>query len=357
MGTLTANTTASLSNLLPSFYDKVLLETFDKTVRFQQFAQNKSVPRDMGKSVTWNRATRLGLGYKLTEGTRPSSTALSTVQISALVEQYGQYVALTDFIDLTSINDVTKMAVSRLGKSAGETIDTVIQQAIIEHANLTAVSVNHYVKQSAQQYFSTAQSAAQSVNANSLLAVSDINAITAKLRGYDVPGYDKSGSYVGIASEEVLKGLRNDSTWQNWNQYTDSSPLFNGEIGKIHGVRLINTTFGRVSAGSANGGALSADTGISALAYATMIFGKDWFGAVDLGGKNVEIITSTQPTKEDPLNQLHTIGWKAFFSAKVLNVSAGVVVWSGNGETMAGASTASARTAAGLRILEPTTST
>jgi N4-gp56 family major capsid protein len=356
MGTLTANTTSTLSNLLPSFYDRVLLETFDKTVRFQQFANKKRVPLGEGKEITWNRYSRLGLGYKLTEGTRPSSTALSTVQVSALLEQYGQWTALSDFIDLTSIGDVAKEAVERLGRSAAETLDTVIQNAIVFHANTTAVSVTHYIKQSAQQYFSTSQSAAQHVDSESVLAVSDLNAITAKLRGWDVPALDSAQSYVGITSEEVLKFLRDDSTWQNWNQYNDSTPLFMGEVGKIHGVRLVNTTLNRISSGSTTGTHLTSQR---AAAHATVIFGREYFGSVDLGGKDVEILTSSTPDVSDPLNQISTIGWKAFFTAKVLNVSAGVVAWTGVDELLDSASETSAWTDAvrGTRLADPTTST
>ena len=355
MGTYTANTTSTLSNLLPSFYDRVLLDTFDKTVRFQQFADKKSVPLGEGKSVTWNRYSRLALGYKLTEATRPSSVALSTVQVSALLEQYGGYTVLSDFVDLTSIGDVAKEAVMRLGVQAAETMDTVIQQAIIAHANTTAVSVTHYVKQSAQQYFSTATSAAQSVDYQSTLAVSDINAITAKLRGWDVPTVDGM-NYVGIAGEEVLRYLRDDSTWQNWNQYIDSTPLFNGEVGRIHGVRFLNTTLQRISSGSALGTHLTDGFGT---AHATMIFGKQFIGSVDLGGKNIEMITNNTPDTSDPLNQISTIGWKAFFTAKVLNVSAGVVAWSGVKETLTVASENSAygEEIGELRYSSPDTST
>jgi len=356
MGTITANTTSTLSNLLPSFYDRVLLETFDKTIRFAQFSNKKSVPMGEGKQITWNRYSRLALGYKLTEGTRPSSVALSTVQVSALLEQYGGYTVLSDFVDLTAIGDVSKAAVERLGRQAAETLDTVIQQAIISHANLTAVSTTNYIKHSTSQYFSNTPSAAQSVDAAATLAVSDINAITAKLRGWDVPGIDGTENYIGIAGEQVLRFLRDDSTWQNWNQYNNSEPLFNGEVGRIHGVRFVNTTLQRISSGSAEGTNLS--DGFAA-AHATMIFGKDFFGSVDLGGKNVQILQSNTPDVSDPLNQVSTIGWKAFFTSKVLNVSAGVIAWTGVNESLALASEASAYAAGtpGTRYYDPSTST
>jgi len=358
MGTITVDTTTTLSNLLPSYYDRVLLDTFHQTVRFQQFAEKKRIPTGEGKSITWNRYTKLDLGYVLTEGTRPSNHGLSTVQVSALAQQYGAYVPISDFVDLTAISDVTKNAVELLGKQAALTLDTVIQQAIIWHANTTAVSVNHYVKQSAQQYFSTAQSAAQSVDTAAVLAVSDVNTVVAKLRGWDVPGWDNMNSYIGITSPEVAQYIMNDSTWQNFHQYVEKGieNIYNGEIGRVFGCRFLTTTNNRVSAGSADGAAISATGSTSALAHATMIFGKQFFGTVDLGPGDVQMLVRNGADSYDPLAQYSTVGWKTFFTSKVLNVSAGVVVWSGINSDMTNASAASARKSAGLRIYDPSTS-
>ena len=358
MGTITVDTTSTLSNLLSSYYDRVLLDTFDKTVRFQQFAETRDIPAGDGKTITWNRADRLGLGYNLTEGTRPSSHSIDTTQVSALVQQYGAYVPLSDYLDLTSINDVTKIAMERLGVQAAETLDTVIQNAIIKHANLTNVSVNHYVKQSASQYFSNNQNAASAVDYQSVLAVSDVNAIVGKLRQLDVPGWDEMGSYVAITSPQVAQYIMDDSTWQNFHQYVEKGidDLYNGEVGRVFGARFLTTTLNRVSAGSADGAAISASGATSALAHATMIFGKGFYGSVNVGPGSVQMITTNSADSNDPLNQYSTVGWKTFFTSKVLNVSAGVVAWSGVKETMSNASSTSAR-ANYLRIADPSTST
>ena len=80
------------------------------------------------------------------------------------------------------------------------------------------------------------------------------------------------------------------------------------------------------SAGSTYGGAAST------IAYGTFIFGSGFYGVTELdGGIKTEIITGA--SKSDPMNQTSLYSWKANFTAKMLNASAGAVLWTGSGQT------------------------
>ena len=359
MGPFTADTTTTHANLLNTWFDKVLLETFDKTQKFYQFAEKTAIPTGFGNTATWHRANRLALGYLLTEGTPPSNQALGTTRVSTIISQYGAVVGFTDFADLTSIVDLGEMAAKRIAAQSADTVDTIIQQAIILQANTTNNSVVHYTKHSAGAYFTISPSAAQNVLSTTYIGVSDIREVAHYLKGLDVPGF-MGTDYMAITTPQVINKLEADTNWVSYHQYADKGVenLYNGDIGRLYGTRFFMSNLVRVSAGSCDGAAsvqwAAASVQTGGLAHATFMFGQGWFGAVDLGG-NIQTTTLRGADKSDPLNQIVKYGWKVNMGAQVLNGSAGVVMWSGVNQTFA-ACLASAREAAGLRIYGPATS-
>lgn len=328
-------TTTSLTNTIKTYYDRMLLEVLDPQTKFYQFATLKPLPTGEGTSVIWNRPTRLSVGQKLTAGQKPSANELSTSKVSASIEIYGGYSLIQDLVSLTSITDVMNIATERLAVQAAETIDRAIMQAITQHNDITGVSAMHAIKASAGLYISTFNFIGNTYS-NTVLAVSDVRSMASELRRRNVVPYDGE-NFVGIIRPEVEEDLTSDSTWQNWHQYTTPEYLYRGEIGRVHGVRFVRSALGPVSAGSGSGDAVSAAAATSAVAYGTVIFGRDFYGATELDG-GIKTFLVQGADKADPLNQDTTYGWKAFFTAKILNVSAGLTLWTGSNDTFTGSS-------------------
>ena len=313
-----------------------------------QFGVKKPLPLGEGTSIVWNRPRRLGYGQKVTAGIKPSANELSTTKVSAIIEVYGGYTLIEDTVQLTAISEPLNIATQELAKQASETLDKAIMQSIIYFDDPdTATSAVHVGKTSADLIIST-NAIVPAVYATALLAVSDIRRCATELRRRNAPTWDGS-NYVGIIHPVVGEDLRSDSTWQNWHQYVTPENLYAGEIGRVDGVRFVESTLTPISAGSANGIAISASTGTSALAYGTPIFGKGFYGVTELNG-GIKTFLVQGATKSDPLNQATTYGWKAHFTSKVLNVSSGLVLWTGSGDSFVGASSTSARESAGLTL-------
>ena len=92
---LATTTTGDLTNGVKSYYDKVLLDAIDSTVRAYQFAEKKPVPKSEGTSIKWNIAKKFDLGRVLTEGqafTISAGRNLSTLGVSAIIQQYGRQI-------------------------------------------------------------------------------------------------------------------------------------------------------------------------------------------------------------------------------------------------------------------------
>lgn len=297
----------------------------------------------------------MGVGQKLTAGIKPSANELSTVRVSALIEVYGGYTLIEDLVSATSIVDPLEIATQELAKQASETIDKATMQALMYFDDpLVSNSAVHIYKNSATIAVSTNSFIANTQAAN-LIAVSDIRLAVTELRRKRVPTVDGQ-NYVGIIHPNVAADMRSDTTWQNWHQYTTPEYLYRGEIGRVEGVRFVETDLTPISAASTTDSTTAASAVTTALAYATTIFGRGFYGVTELdGGVHTYLVTGAD--KNDPLNQASTYGWKAFYTAKVLNTSAGLMLWTGSGDTMANVSTASARDAAGCTIVAIPTAT
>ena len=354
LGTITDET--ALTNTIKNYYDRLLLETLDPMTRYFQFGIKKPLPSNEGDSVIWNRPRRLGFGQKVTAGIKPSANVLSTLKVSALIETYGGYTLLEDRVQLTSITDVLDMATMELAKSAAETIDRAIMQSILFFDDPdTAVSAVHVVKTSAELIISNGETIVGNTYNDTLIAVSDIRRCVGELRRRNVTTFDGQ-NFIGIINPIISEDLRSDTTWQNWHQYIQPEELYAGEIGRVEGARFVETTQTPVSAGSGNGNAISAAAGASAIAYGTNIFGRGYYGVTELDG-GIKTFLVEGATKSDPLNQSTTYGWKAYFTSKVLNVSAGLTLWTGSNDNMTGTSSTSARENAGLTLSAIPTST
>lgn len=337
--------TTSLTNTIKSYYDRMLIEALDPALKFYQFGIKKNLPKGEGTSIIWNQPSRLSLGYVLSQGSPvllSAGNALSTTKVSAIIRQFGGFTDVSDLVDLTSITDVMKMAVQRLGAQAGETIERVIiNECFVAHVPTTGASSHHIFKTSVavEDYWGSVSGVSvcsngslpggplASVSSANVVAVSDIRGAIYRLKALNVKPYS-GNDYVAVVNTETAEDIVGDSTWINFHQYAapGQADLYTGEIGKVYGCRFVETTNGPAVRGSNAGGTASS------IAFGTAIFGAGFYGVTELDG-GIKTYLSQGASKADPLNQTTVYGWKANFIAKLLNTSAGLVFWAGSGET------------------------
>jgi N4-gp56 family major capsid protein len=118
-----------------------------------------------------------------------------------------------------------------------------------------------------------------------------------------------NGYFVGIVHPDVSYDLMSDPKWVNVKSYSDPDGIYEGEIGKIEGVRFVETSEAKVFEGA---GASGRDV------YATMILGANAYGVTEVSGGGLEMIVKQLGAGQDPLNQRATAGWKATMTAERL---------------------------------------
>lgn len=106
--------------------------------------------------------------------------------------------------------------------------------------------------------------------------------------------------------------------WIDANKYTsdNATKLFNGEVGKMHGVRFLQTSNAYVigSSCAANSAVLA-----SSSIYVTSVFGKEAFGVTELQNLKTYVKGFESGGTADPTEKVATAGWKTTFGASELN--------------------------------------
>lgn len=294
-------TTSSTSgnNLAPEikeFYSMELIRLVEGKIVHDQFGQKRNIPQGSGKTIEFRQFKQLAkITTALVEGVTPEGQKLDTSKLTAEVKQFGGYVILTDLLDLTAIDNVKTEATRLIGSQAGRTLDTVTREILNGGTNV--------------QYHEGERANRAALTATDYLTVKSIQAAVRTLKRQNAEKIE--GSYVGIIHPDVAFDLMNDPNWVEWQKYTTPDKMYEGEIGRIGGVRFVETTEAKIFE---KAGANNMDV------YSTLILGANAYGVTALDGGGLEMIVKQKGSAgtADPLDQRSTIGWKATKTAERL---------------------------------------
>ena len=318
-GDVTAFTgTDTLTPTMKTFYDTELLENHRDQLIFAQLGRKQGLPARRGRSVEWRKWNTLPLLSELTEGVIPTGQKMGMTAINVALAQYGEYVAVTDLLELHALDDVIAGATEELGAASGKTADLLVRNVLKAATNiLFADAYNGDTYVSTPTTEAELQTALASYKAN--LTPDMINKTYTNLVTGGAPTF-RGGKYVAVVHPHVAYDLRQNKDWIEYHKYASVEEIFNGEIGELHNVRFIVSNLAPIIKG----------TGQTYATYKTMFFGKDAFGVVDPEGSGLETIIKTKEQVGGPLNQFSTIGAKMETAAKILYQERMCTVWSGS---------------------------
>ena len=96
-----------------------------------QFAQKHPIPKNGGKTIEFRKYNPLPKALvPLSEGVTPDGRKMSVTNLTATVDQYGDYIELSDILLLTAIDNNMVQATKLIGTQAGETLDTITREVI-----------------------------------------------------------------------------------------------------------------------------------------------------------------------------------------------------------------------------------
>ncbi len=239
--TQTTTTNKAGNNLTPemkSYYDRALIRFASPKLVHAEFGQKKPIPQGSGKTIEFRKFSPLPKAMvPLTEGVTPKGNSLNISTVESTVEQYGDYVTLSDMLTLSSIDAVISETQSVLGDQAGRTLDTVIREKINAGTNV------QYGNGKADRGLLVGGKTVY--EENDYLNVATVKRAVATLKRNNAAPF-KDGCYVAIIHPDVANDLTNDPEWKAVKQNVDPEDWYKGAIGKIHGVVFIESTEAKI---------------------------------------------------------------------------------------------------------------
>ena len=307
-----------LSPTMKTFYDTNLLDNARDKLIYVQLAKKEALPANRGKTVEWRKWNKLPDLSTLTEGVIPTGEKLGMIAITVSLSQLGEYVTISDVLDLHGMDDAIVGATEELGAAAGRSYDLIARTALMTGTNILfadAYNGSSYVSTPANE--AGLQSALASYKCN--LTPDMVAKAVTQLKKMLAPTF-QGGKYVAVIHPSVAYDLRRSSEWIEAHKYAAVTEIFNGEIGELHGVRFIESTMAPVIKGALQ----------TYATYKTMFFGKDAFAVVDPEGGGLQTIIHDRRAAGGPLEQFSTVGVKGETAAKILYQERLLTVWSGS---------------------------
>jgi N4-gp56 family major capsid protein len=322
MGVLTG--TATIPAPVQATFDRALLRRANPKLHHSRPAMKKSLSQRSGNTMIFRRLSKLPLATSpLVEGQPPAGKALSKTDIQCTIQQYGDYVTLTDMVEATVQHPVLRDANKLLGEQAGETTDALDRDiwaagssvfyggGVAGRANLVTTTeridtklLERMIRYLGQQNASMFTEMVESTDKEGTVPIRDC--------------------YWAIISPEILYTLDTLAGFIAVEHYQGQTRTQRGEVGAYKNIRFLCTTQAKKWDGG--GGTGSGDvkiTGGLADVHTILVFGEDAVAQVPLEGMSLQNIIKPLGAggTSDPLDQIATSGWKSVGARVRLNES------------------------------------
>lgn len=206
--------------------------------RFRQFLEMKiELGKRAGDTVYFTKWADISTqGNKVAESAViPVDRSFTLSQATAVVDEFGNSVSFhSRLYDLANADVQNEISTGLLNDEI-RAMDAYIETNVFDKCSL------RYVGTASDGGAFSADGTATATNASAFNAY-HLRQMRKKLRQMNVPPYD-GVNYAMIASPSVVDNLFSDDAWQKSELYGNAAAgLFNGEVGRLYGVRVIEAT-------------------------------------------------------------------------------------------------------------------
>ena len=387
MANSVATTTGTLTALMKTYYDKLLLEVARPKMVLDQFAdKSRDIPRHEGQTVSFQRFVPLEVVTATTnEGELPPYVELEAMRFEATLQKYANAVRITEEVELTALSPVLEAAVKELGENMGQSLNRLYRGALakflypmrvdnsatygkscvatgvpttstIASTSLTeaddfwkggtivitsgqnkgysahiddfasgVITFSPALKEACDAGDTFRVVTSTGITSTNVITCSAVERAVALLKYFNAPSYDGK-YYIGIISPFVQYDFMQDSAWVNAHHYAQDTALFDGEVGRWGGVRWVEDTDPWLEAA----GTIGAYDGTGTV-HQTPIFGRHSYAGVGIEGVPDKLFIK-KPGDQDTSNYINAysmVAWRVYFVPVVLNALFGVTLVSG----------------------------
>ena len=310
-----------LGPLNKTFYETDMLDNAREQMYYGQLGMKQTLPAHKGTSIEWTRWQTLGRIHKLKEGVIPTGKKMGIVAITVSIAQYGDYVTISDLSKLHGVHPIVLGAEEELSASYALSAEELTRNTLIGCTNVLfadAISADGTYSSTptteAELQTALGNSKTCNVTGNVLAKAATQLKKTAKMKKYE------GNYYLAVVHPDVAEDLRRDTAWIEAHKYSAAEEIFSGEIGRMHGIRFVESNLAPVIKSN----------GQTYATFKTLIFAKDAFAVIDPEGGGMEMIIKNEQEAGGPLNQFGTVGVKASLACRILYQERMLCVWSGS---------------------------
>ncbi|MBR4457585.1 MAG: N4-gp56 family major capsid protein [Clostridia bacterium] len=300
------------------YYVKTLLENSEPKLVYAKYGDEQPLPQGNGKRMQWRKFSKLAKALTpLTEGVTPVGNNLTMSTVDGAINQYGDWIRLSDIVKLTALDNLVVQATKQLGSQAGRTRDTIVREVLMGG---TAVRY-------APKYVSNVETAVATRSGLDMTALMTPNLLiqaATDLDAMDNEGVDGGEDYVAIMHPFVAYDLMRHPEWKDWQVHQNGERLYAREVGRIGKIHIVTTSEAKIwksSTDSCPSYSESSTTKYMAV-FGTIVLAAHAYGVTELQGAGLEHILKPLGYGEDPLNQRASVGWKCTLGATRLNEDA-----------------------------------
>lgn len=215
-------TTGTLAaDIVGTYIADTLLDRAERNTVFYDVCKKERLPSRNGEVIQFTRVERLTLPTApLQEGVTPTATRMQLSKVTAMLDQWGAHVAITDRAELTIKHPLLQEARDLLALQHEELVDREIQVVLQGSTGVT---------------YPGSVSARSGITAADVITTVTLRRIVSILRRNGARPFDARG-YKGIIGPELEADISADPTFQNAGVYSQVATLRDFDIGKWMGV-------------------------------------------------------------------------------------------------------------------------
>lgn len=301
--------TGSLSAEMKTFYEKRLLDQAEPLLVHNQFGDKYPIPAGSGKKIEFRKYSALPKALTaLTEGVTPAGNSLTVTTVEGTVKQYGDWIQLSDMLQMTAIDNNVVQATKLLSSQAGRTLDTVTREVLAGGTNV--IYAPKVVDGAETEVLSRS-----TLTPECVLTPFVVMRAAATLEAMNTPKIN--GSYVLITHPYCRETLQESPGWVDVVKYKEGNNTFSGEIGKIGDVRVVTTSEAKIINDST---CPVVEDSTYYSVFTSLLLGANAYGVTELENGGLQHIVKQLGSSgtADPLNQRASVGWKAVKTAERL---------------------------------------
>lgn len=259
----------------------------------------------------------------LVEGVTPDGRQLANQDYTVTLQQYGDYVTITDVVEATHPDNILAEATDTLGEQAALTVETL-------RFNVLKAGTNVFY----------ANSVAGRSTVASVITRADQRRVTTQLNRQNAKKHTRvvassaqyntksvEPAYVALVHPDLESDIRDMTGFKAVADYGPHTSPWENEIGSVEQVRYLSSTVFEPFAGTGVATASAptlrhqdAGTGDKVDVYPVLYVARDAYGIVPLKGHSsmTPMVVNPKPAAGDPLGQRGTVGWKLWTATVIL---------------------------------------